>query len=65
MRPPRVPDLTPTSGAWAVCLALVIYFGTMALYLVWRPLAFVPNVALLLLVLWLFVDGLFEKRRRP
>lgn len=63
MRVPKAPEMSATGAAWAVCLGVVIYLGTMLLYLVWRPLAFVPSVALLLGMLYLVGGELWNKRR--
>jgi hypothetical protein len=62
VRVPAAPELTPTSVAWAVALAVGIYVGTALLYFVWRPLVFVPNVALLSVVAYLILGELWNGR---
>jgi hypothetical protein len=59
---PAAPELTPASTVWAVATAVAVYVGMCLLYLVWHPLALVPNLLLLLAAVYLIGGELWNRR---
>lgn len=64
MRVPEAPEFSIKNVVWAVAFAVALYVVMCLGYLVWHPLALVPNSLLLIVAVYLIGGELWNKRQK-